>query len=148
MSIPTPEKGLVIRYAFLWSEEHEGGRDEGRKDRPCGIVVSKTDEDGGTKVIVVPITHVPPRADQHSLELTEAEKKAAGLDDERQWVILEELNRFTWPGYDLRKIPETGRYDYGRLPSGTHQRIVAEIHRLDRARKAAGAVGARVVSRD
>jgi hypothetical protein len=36
---PEPQPGLVISYAYLWSEEAEQGRIEGRKDRPCAIVV-------------------------------------------------------------------------------------------------------------
>ncbi len=31
-------------------------------------------------------------------------KEHLGLDSERSWVILEEVNIFTWPGFDLRPI--------------------------------------------
>jgi PadR family transcriptional regulator, regulatory protein PadR len=34
MSIPNPEAGLVISYAYLWHTEHQAGQEEGRKDRP------------------------------------------------------------------------------------------------------------------
>lgn len=35
-----PQPGLVISYSYLWSEESERGRVEGRKDRPCAIIVA------------------------------------------------------------------------------------------------------------
>ncbi len=40
MSYPTPVPGLVIRFSFLWSTEAKSGVEEGRKDRPCAIVVA------------------------------------------------------------------------------------------------------------
>jgi hypothetical protein len=43
-------------------------------------------------------------------------KRHLGLDDERSWVVVTEGNKFVWPGYDLRKVPNTNRFDYGFLP--------------------------------
>ncbi len=40
MSFPDPHPGLVIRYAYLWKREHDEGREDGSKDRPCSIVLS------------------------------------------------------------------------------------------------------------
>ena len=40
MSLPTPRPGLVIRYAYLWADEHRRGAEEGLKDRPCAIVAA------------------------------------------------------------------------------------------------------------
>lgn len=40
MSLPRPQPGLVIRYAYLWKREYDQGRDEGSKDRPCAIVMT------------------------------------------------------------------------------------------------------------
>jgi hypothetical protein len=55
---------------------------------------------------------IPPRA----VELPRAVKRHLGLDDDRSWIVVAEGNEFLWPGYDLRKIPNTDRYDYGFLP--------------------------------
>ena len=30
--------------------------------------------------------------------------------------MVAEGNEFLWPGYDLRKVPNADRYDYGFLP--------------------------------
>ena len=32
-------------------------------------------------------------------------KRLPGLDAARQWLRYEELNRFTWPGFDMRPVP-------------------------------------------
>ena len=60
MSLPTPKPGLVIRYSYLWARERDKGREEGVKDRPCAVLLATTTEQGDLRVIVLPITHVPP----------------------------------------------------------------------------------------
>ena len=117
MSFPAPKPGLVIRYSFLWSDEAEGGADEASKDRPCAIVVATPrDEAGDIMVIVAPVTHAAPQSDD-SLEIPAKIARSLGLDGERHWIRLDELNRFAWPGYDLRPIPgRSGEYAYGLLP--------------------------------
>lgn len=49
MSWPDPQPGLVIRYADLWRREAFAGQDEGSKDRPCAVVLARTDEHGRTR---------------------------------------------------------------------------------------------------
>ena len=102
MTFPTPTPGLVIRYSYLWRREHLRGQEEGVKDRPCAVLLALTDEDGMQKVIVLPVTHTPPKDPAHAVEIPAATKRRLGLDDERSWIILTESNRFTWPGPDLR----------------------------------------------
>ena len=41
MSLPAPQPGLVIRYAYLWAREHDRGAEDGAKDRPCAIVAAR-----------------------------------------------------------------------------------------------------------
>jgi len=52
---------MVICYAYLWHSEHEQGREEGVKDRPCAVLLAVADDAGEQKVIVLPIKHKPPR---------------------------------------------------------------------------------------
>jgi len=55
-------------------------------------------------------------AHDHLNELPPAVKKHLGLDEERSWIVVDELNTFTWPGYDLRPIKKKeDRFDYGFL---------------------------------
>ena len=118
MSLPAPEPGLVIRYSYLWLREHRDGREEGTKDRPCAIVLSAQDHDGGTRVLVVPVTHNPPDDLETALELPPAVKRHLGLDTERSWVVLSESNLFDWPGPDLRRVGDRddSSVAYGMLP--------------------------------
>lgn len=114
MSLPTPEPGLVIRYAYLWLREHRSGREEGAKDRPCTIVVATENRRGITEVLVVPVTHSQPPDESAALEIPAAIKRSLGLDSQRSWVVLSESNRFDWPGPDLRRVG--GSMAFGVLP--------------------------------
>ncbi|MET3522761.1 growth inhibitor PemK [Mesorhizobium abyssinicae] len=117
MPLPDPQLGLVISYAYLWHHERQTGQDEGRKDRPCVIVLAVDRGADGLNVTVVPVTHVPPVDPWLAIELPPAVKQHLGLDSERSWVMLHEGNRFAWPGFDLRPVPRSAdRYDYGLLP--------------------------------
>ncbi len=118
MPPPIPEPGLVVSYAYLWHSEYRQGREDGAKNRPRGIILTTVDEDGEMIVTVLPITHGRPRDDDGSVELPFIVKQRLGLDDARSWVIVNEVNRFVWPGPDIRPVPpsEAGRFDYGLPP--------------------------------
>ncbi|RYG94730.1 MAG: hypothetical protein EON57_17855 [Alphaproteobacteria bacterium] len=140
MSWPTPEPGLVVRYAYLWRREQEAGREEGTKDRPCAVVLALAGEEGERpRVVVLPITHSPPQPPTEGIKLPLATKRRLGLDDEQSWVVVSEANRFLWPGPDLRFLlgrgPESAAY--GVLPPDifrvVRDRFLAEL----RTRRAA-----------
>jgi hypothetical protein len=107
---------LVIR---LWSHESASGADEASKDRPCAIVVAARQAgDAAIQAIVAPITHRPPDDPLDSIEIPPAVCRCLGLDRGRHWLRMDELDRFTWPGFDLRPIPgRPGEYAYGMLPA-------------------------------
>ena len=52
---------------------------------------------GAPGVYVVPITHSMPLDPEVAVEIPMAVKRHLGLDPERSWVVLEELNSFVWP---------------------------------------------------
>lgn len=135
MALPEPAPGLVISYAYLWHNQSLAGAEEGRKARPCAIVVATTDEDGDTKVYVAPITHTRPD-DPHAVELPAAVKKHLGLDGAASWIVTSELNRFIWPGYDLRPIArdKPDVFAWGFLPVGIFAALKRGIaaHRRER----------------
>ena len=117
MDFPKPEVGLVISYSYLWRDEAAEGHAEGFKPRPCAIVVAQIqDPEKPPRVVVVPITHTPHRDPNSALEIPAAVKRHLGLDDERSWIVLDDFNVFTWPGFDLRTDAKTGRCEYGHLP--------------------------------
>jgi hypothetical protein len=138
-TFPTPVPGLVIRYAYLWRSEHREGREEGVKDRPCAVVLTTMTEDGDTLVTVLPITHSPPRDPALAVEIPAATKARLGLDDQRSWVIVEEANRFIWPGPDLRPLKhgEASTVAYGLLPKALFLEIREKLIVALRAKRGA-----------
>ena len=136
MPIPTPEPGLVISYAYVWDHEAESGQEEGRKDRPCVIALAIERQDNGeTLVTVLPVTHRPRDNAAAGVEIPPAVKKHLGLDNARSWVIVSEGDQFVWPGYDLRKILNTDRFDYGYLPPRFFKEVLAAFWAWHKAHK-------------
>ena len=55
-------------------------------------------------------------------------KRHLALDDARSWIILDEINEFTWPGFDLRPIPPSrDRFTYGYLPPILFNRMLTQL---------------------
>jgi hypothetical protein len=138
VALPEPVPGLVIRYSYLWAEEHRRGQEEGVKDRPCAIVLMTADAQGEQWVTVLPVSHTPPANREFSVEIPAATKRRLGLDDERSWVVLSEANRFLWPGPDLRpaRQGDARTVAYGQLPYALFEEIRKEFIAAVRARRA------------
>jgi mRNA-degrading endonuclease toxin of MazEF toxin-antitoxin module len=75
VTLPVPVPGLVIRYGFLWVDEHAAGLEHGRKDRPCVVVISVLRDENETTVVVAPITHRPPGNIGDALEVPRREEE-------------------------------------------------------------------------
>lgn len=133
MALPEPEYGLVISYSYVWRHESESGQAEGRKNRPCAIVAIVLKEDNQKLITVAPITHTLPLDLTVAMEIPPKVKKYLGLDGERSWIILDDFNEFSWPGYDLCLAPgKAGRYDYGLIPPILFNQMIARIFDLKR----------------
>jgi hypothetical protein len=136
VSLPDPHPNLVIRYAYLWHANYLRGQEEGDKDRPCVIVLTAQAGESKTIVTVLPITHTPPNNPDEAIEIPMATKQRLELDAERSWVICSEINRFVWPGPDLRPIPgRSGQIVYGELPYRLFEQIKERLLRLHAARR-------------
>jgi uncharacterized protein YifN (PemK superfamily) len=140
VGLPDPQPGLVISYAFLWKQEYDTGHEDGLKDRPCAVVLVSQDKNGDRLVTVVPITHTKPIDMAAAVELPAKTRARLGLDENPSWVVLTDLNRFIWPGPDLRPI-EPAKWDYGFLPPKLFEEIKTKMLAV------AGAGRADVVSR-
>jgi len=128
MVFPEPEAGLVISYAYLWSNEFRLGKTEGLKNRPCAIILVVKNNNLENKVTVAPITHTEPLNLDAALEIPPKVKAHLGLDTERSWIILDDFNEFIWPGYDLRSVSgKPGCFDYGFLPPLFLKQIITKI---------------------
>lgn len=130
-TVPRPEPGLIIAYAYLWKKEARRGQEEGLKDgRPCLILFV------GERVAILPITHVFTE-DDGCLEVPVAVKTAVGLDEKPQWIVTGECNTFVWPGFDIRIEPQ-----YGPVPPNFFNKVVEAV----RSRIASASV--EIISRD
>jgi mRNA-degrading endonuclease toxin of MazEF toxin-antitoxin module len=133
VDIPTPKPAQVIRYAYLWADEHAAGREEGAKDRPAAIILTLQTGSNLLRVAVVPITHAPPASATDAVEIPAIIKRHLGLDDFPSWIVLDEINVFAWPGPDLRPAtgPDADTALFGYLPAGffrtVRDRVVANI---------------------
>ncbi|MFL6863484.1 MAG: type II toxin-antitoxin system PemK/MazF family toxin [Allosphingosinicella sp.] len=116
MRLPRPEPGLVVCYNYLWRHERDHGADEGRKSRPCLVLSVERLADGRQRVLVCAITHAAPRPDAFVVEVPPRVARAIALDDDRHWIVLDEVNRFAWPGYDLRPAGKAQGGAYGFIP--------------------------------
>ena len=115
--IPEPEPGLVISHAYLWHSEASRGRDEESKYRPAVVVLATQDKpDGGKAVPVAPVAHRPPDDPAMAVEIPPQTKRRLGLDADRSWIVVSEVNRFEWPG------PTFVRSLRGVGPSGCFRR--------------------------
>jgi hypothetical protein len=138
VAFPEPAPGLVIRYSYLWAEEHKRGQDEGVKDRPCPVIVVTANDDDERVVTVLPISHSPPADPALAVEIPASVKRRLKLDDERSWVVLTEVNRFIWPGPDLRpsKPGDSASVGYGPLPFALFEEIRTKFIAAIRAKRA------------
>lgn len=127
MAIPAPEPGLVVHFNYLWAREQNMGREEAPYARPCAVILShRRATDGSLIVLLAPITHAEPRAEDAAVELPAKVKNHLGLDWARSWVVVDEVNETAWPGYDLQPNSD-GEYACGFLPPRLYAHIKSKI---------------------
>lgn len=134
-----PKPGLVIRFDYLWRDEHLRGQADGRKDRPCVIVVAtKEREDGSRRVMVCPITHSPGQRNQTAVEIPPQLARALDLDEGRMWIKTHELISFTW---EKDRIPAgmvrtpCGKWLHGIVPYAIREAVLAQVRQNNQQRR-------------
>lgn len=116
-----PKPGLVIRYDFLWKEEVLAGYEDGRKDRPCAIILTtKPKDDGSCEVVLCPVTHSPPKEGESAVEIPHKMARHLKLDDDKMWIKTHQVNTLTW---------EKGRLPYGVVPAHQGQWFFGRLHK-------------------
>lgn len=144
MKLETPQRGSVIRYAYLWADEHRRGRDEATKERPSlvlALTIHRTD--GRAQVLVLAITHAKPSNPSDAVPLPPNIKNQLGLDSEASWIVTTEANAFLWPGPDLRPVPdrEPATVFYGQIPDKLLQEVALSY--LENRKKQLGEIVSR-----
>jgi hypothetical protein len=116
-----PKSGDILNYVFLFAHEAKT-RDEGVKERPCVVVMTIPEQQ---RVLVAPLTTQGDRyAD--TLPVPEEVCRIAKLHGPTA-VVLNELNIFTWLGYDVRPVHGTNDIYIGRFPPGFTSKVMTEI---------------------
>lgn len=121
-----PPPGSIIHYAYLWADEHEAGREEGRKDRPALVLALTVDAKAHqTRVLVLAVTHTSPRDPLAAIPFPEAEKRRLALDDIPAWIVTIEGNSFVWPRPDIRPAPGRPSWTrvYGQVSAALLRRV-------------------------
>ena len=136
MALTEPKPGLVVRYDYLWADEAAAGRDVG-KDRPACLIAASDSTATPRFVVILPITHTPPRDETAAVEIPPKVKRAIGLDDVPSWVIVSEHNVDEWPNGGLAPIPgRPGVFSYGFIPPGLFAQIKTKFLELARQGRA------------
>jgi hypothetical protein len=128
---------MVVRYAFLWSSEAKAGASEGRKDRPCVVIIAVARAaDRRIRVRVLPMTHRPTEA-ARSVVIPPRVNRHLGLDDDASWIVLDEINEFIWPGVDLRPISRSkaGVWTFGVLPAEIFDEVRGKLRTVLQQRR-------------
>jgi hypothetical protein len=112
VSLDDLRTGCVIRFPYLWVRQAERGETEGRKRRPVAVGVRIPRPASSDVLVLFPITTQPPSPDRFAAEITEMEKRRAGLDATlRLWIILDEYDQDTVDGsFYLEPEPPLGRF--------------------------------------
>jgi PemK-like, MazF-like toxin of type II toxin-antitoxin system len=123
MAGEAPKVGQIVDHHFLWLEERNAGQIEGRKARPCLIIAVEPREHGEPRVTVLPITSQPPRPSANVVAIPDEVKSRIGLSHGRSaWIVIDEANTFTWPGFDLVPQPHGG-FVRGMITRGLFERV-------------------------
>jgi hypothetical protein len=132
VAIPTPNKGALIWFSYLWAKDYLAGQIHGRKTRRCIVLASSQSAPpyGPVRVVVCPITHTEPEDLSTAIEISLSDAVACGLDDCTSWVIVNDVNHFIWPGYDTEADWTTGVYEIGHLAPLLFDQITERFREL------------------
>ncbi len=134
MKKPYPTPGLVIRYDYLWRDEHQTGREQGAKDRPCAIIIAYDGKVSGRRsVVLCPITHSPPQSTSDAIEIPARVLLHLGLDDGRSWIVTYEVNTVDWNDSGIVPVSKS-RWTYGLLPAKMVKRLSERLIANSRVR--------------
>lgn len=89
------------------------------------MVLATRQAGAGLEVIVAPVTTRPPREGDTCVEIPVAVKAQLKLGGERCWIVASELNRFLWPGPDVRIVRRPGDATpyYGNIPGKLLEKV-------------------------
>jgi hypothetical protein len=90
------------------------------------VVVARLVAGDRTEILVAPVSHSQPSHGE-GVPIPQSVKRHLGLDDQPSWVVVTELNRFTWPGPDIRPAKGTDSPLYGAIPAKLFDQVKRSI---------------------
>lgn len=106
-------RGDIISYPYLWrwQVEENPDREHGEKDRPVCMILTVTDRQGLTHLLLLPISSKPPFEGQEAIEIPGLELRRARLTGySHGWITISECN------YDV--LERSYYLDSGQKPIG------------------------------
>ncbi|WP_322996469.1 hypothetical protein [Castellaniella sp.] len=88
-------RGDVLAYPYLWrwQAEENSSREHGEKERPVCMILTVTDKQGLTHMLLLPISSKQPLDERDALEIPPLEMRRAGLTHyPRGWITITECN--------------------------------------------------------
>ncbi len=94
MSTEPPPRGSIVTYPYLWLHQAQRGETEGRKDRPCCLILAVRNEDSGEHhLMLLAISSQPPADNQEAIAIPDIERRRAGLSRyPSAWIVTSEFN--------------------------------------------------------
>ncbi len=101
------------------------------------VVLATLKREHGTELLVVPVTTRPPRPGDAAVEIPARVRQHLSLGEERAWIVVDEINRFTWPGPDIRPIRRGDEITprYGSVPGKLLEQVRREMEKAIAAGK-------------
>lgn len=130
MAGTAPQIGEIVNYLYLWHEDHQRGRDQGTKERPCLVITTQ-----GDKIAVLPITHAAPHDEQTSVKIPAHIKKRMGMESKDAWIRCNEYNLVSWADSpDLLSASRLLRQNFNHHAAGQKDKIEIPSFFVEQAR--------------
>jgi len=82
--------------------------------------------------MLAPITHRKPDDTFTAVEISAADALALRLDNQTSWIIVDDINYFTWMGPDVELDQSSGTYEVGFLAPDLFLRVTERFKELRR----------------
>lgn len=133
MPLPTPKRGLVVHYGFVWAGIGRRPPPDAGKDRPCLIASLEQTEEPAlpgraiVRVTYLPISHAAPRGDEQAIPIPPRVARHLGLTSERSYIYTSYAVQDDWP-FDVAHLPgSSDRFDYGFVPPRLFEAVAADF---------------------
>lgn len=91
------------------------------------VVVARLVTEGRTELMVAPVTHAEPTGGKGVPIPPSVKRHFLKQGNEPSWIVTREVNRFVWPGPDVRTAKGADAPLYGAIPARLFEQLRQEI---------------------